>query len=236
MLARHKKDIETTELNNFRTSLINIKHNKFKTFDDLHAQIIEGITRDQDLNTNEIRLRSGIHTSEVPIAQVNTSQDASRNKLNTSDKPSTPSQTLGTALSITRRTQPHNNFVGRTSDTTPPTIRPTSVPTEDHRHEEVTENAGTNWDYPSNIINAIPDLKNSMEAYLHHGQVQPQLHGVHHESPPLPASPGYSSRQDQDHPRHEQLPEVRPQDEKKDPVAKITSPQQDLQTVVQRGG
>ena len=42
----------------------------------------------------ETRLRSRIHPTEVLLAQVNTTQDASRNQLDTSGKPSNPSQTL----------------------------------------------------------------------------------------------------------------------------------------------
>ena len=58
LLARHKEEIETTEFNDFRTSLTNIIHRKVKTFADLHAQIIEEISRDQDLNTFEYIPRS----------------------------------------------------------------------------------------------------------------------------------------------------------------------------------
>ena len=61
LLPRHKEDIKTTEFNNFKTYLTNIIHRKVETFADLHAQIIEGITRDQDLDTIEIRPRSRIN-------------------------------------------------------------------------------------------------------------------------------------------------------------------------------
>ena len=67
MLARHKEDIETAEFNNFKTSLTNIIHRKVETFADLHAQIMEGITRDQDIDTIEIRPRSRINNmAELP--------------------------------------------------------------------------------------------------------------------------------------------------------------------------
>ena len=65
VLARHKEDIGTTEFNNLKTSLTNIIHWKYKTFADLYVQTMEGINRDQELDTNEIRPCSGIHTTEV---------------------------------------------------------------------------------------------------------------------------------------------------------------------------
>ena len=107
VLATHKEYIGTTEINNFKTSLNNIKHRKSKTFADLHAQNMEGVTRDQDLNTkfdtygssqdietglrrsHRIRQHNGIHTTEDPIARVNTAQDTPRSQQTTLGKPST---------------------------------------------------------------------------------------------------------------------------------------------------
>ena len=43
--ARHRSDIETIELDTFRTSLTNIEHRKARIFAALHAQNVDTITR-----------------------------------------------------------------------------------------------------------------------------------------------------------------------------------------------
>ena len=65
-LARHKEYIGATKINNFKTSLKSIKHKSLVVFADLQTQIIEELTRDQDLNGNS---RQSMELQETPRLQ-----------------------------------------------------------------------------------------------------------------------------------------------------------------------
>ena len=82
VLARHKEDIKTTKLNNFKTSLTNIKHRKYKILADIRAQ-----------NTEEI-----INV----ISKAKALQDTSRTQQCNTGEPSTQNRNLDTALPTIR--------------------------------------------------------------------------------------------------------------------------------------
>ena len=80
--ARHRCDVETIELNTFKTSLTNIKHRKSEIFAGIHAQNVEEI-----------------------ISVVNKAralQDTSRAQQCNTGKPSTQTRNLDTALPTIR--------------------------------------------------------------------------------------------------------------------------------------